>query len=121
MSYPGSNYKFRALQDLGKIYLRKGDLASAKNYFEQISNDPKAPTQLKTFADYQLAKIDFFKGDFAKANDKLSFDLNDLKDNYANEKAIDLFQRVLSHRWLPKISAAMRAYPRAARTTSCAS
>lgn len=89
VSYPGSKYKFRALQDLGKIYLRKGSLDSANDYFEQISNDPKAPTQSKTFADYQLAKIDFFKGDFTKANDKLAFDLNDLKDNYAND-AIEL-------------------------------
>ncbi len=88
-SFPASNYKIKSLEDLGRISLKKGDLTSAGKYFKQISEDPKAPSESKTFADYQLAKIDFFKGNFAEANKELAFDLSDLKDNYAND-AIEL-------------------------------
>ena len=82
---PYSKYAPSAYMDLAKIEILKGNLAGAESYYNSIKSNKTYSVSSKNAADYRLARIFFFKGDFNKAKEKLGVILEDLKDNTAND------------------------------------
>ena len=82
---PMSKYASDAYEDLGKASLLQGDLNRAAGYFSKISLNGRYPAGKRNYANYQLAKINFYKGNFPQTKDDLKNILNNLNDNTAND------------------------------------
>lgn len=86
---PMSRFAIESSEQLGKIYLVDGDLEKSKSYFENILKNGRASEERKNYANYQLAKLNFYLGNFGEARTILSNVTSNLKDNSAND-AIEL-------------------------------
>ena len=84
-NYPTSKFSSLAFIELGNIYLQEAKLDEAEKYFQSVANLTRAILEDKSFAIYQLARINSFKGNFETARKNLSDVMNNLKDNIAND------------------------------------
>lgn len=82
---PMSQYASAAYEDLGKSALLQGDLNSAFSYFSKIALNGRYPADKRNYANYQLARINFFRGNFQQTKDELKNILSNLSDNNAND------------------------------------
>ena len=82
---PMSKFAPKAFEDLGEIYLRKGNLDSSAVEFSKVIHAARSSKENKNYANYRLARIDFYKGNFSKAKAILNKIISDLKDNNAND------------------------------------
>jgi len=78
-----------ALIELGNAFLFKGEIDSAEFYFTTVLKMVKLSAEDKSIANFKLANVYFYKGDFTAVRKKLSEMMNNLKDNSAND-AIEL-------------------------------
>ena len=76
-------------EGLQKLNILKDDLNSAEQNLSKIVESSSALEDQKNLARYELAKVNFYRGDFSSAKNYLNGILNNLKDNIAND-AIDL-------------------------------
>lgn len=83
--YSTSRFSSLASVELGNISIIEAKLDEAENYFESVNTMPRINADDKSFALYQLARINSFKGNFDKARKYLAGILNNLKDNIAND------------------------------------
>lgn len=74
-----------AFVELGNIELQNGNLESSERYFNEVSNLSRANDEDKSFAKYQLARINSFKNKFDEARKLLIPVIGNLKDNIAND------------------------------------
>ncbi len=86
---PLSPFAVQAYGVMGKIAILKGDLNMAEFNYSKVVSNARSSEEQKNYARYELARIDFYKGSFEQARQKLSLILKDLKDNTAND-AIEL-------------------------------
>ena len=91
---PLSQFAPEANEELGNIYLIKGELDQAKKYFLNVLTNPRILPAKKNGANYNLAKLEFYKKNIPAAKGHLSKIILDLKDNFAND-AIE-FQLLLN-------------------------
>jgi len=81
---PLSKFAPEAYEQLGKIYISENKLDSAAVEYVKIKSNPRSSGQIKNEANYRLAMINFYKGNFKKVQIILNGILHDLKDNTAN-------------------------------------
>lgn len=86
---PMSRFAIESAEQLGKIYLIEGSLEKSKSYFESIVKNGRASEERKNYANYQIARINFYLGKFEEARTILGNVISNLKDNSAND-AIEL-------------------------------
>ena len=84
-NYPTSKFSSLAFIELGNVCLQEVKLDKAEKYFQSVANLTRAIPEDKSFAVYQLARINSFKGNFETARKNLSNVMNNLKDNIAND------------------------------------
>lgn len=84
-TYPTSKFASMAFVELGNIELQNGNLESSERYFNEVSNLTRANDEDKSFAKYQLARINSFKNKFDEARKHLITVIRNLKDNIAND------------------------------------
>ena len=70
---------------LSEASLLQGDLSSAEKYLDDVSKGGRYPSDKKNLAEYKLARIDFYKGNFVKAGNTLNSITDNLEDNNAND------------------------------------
>lgn len=78
-----------AFIELGNVFLYEGKIDSAEVCFTTVLKKTKLSTEDKSIANFKLANVYFYKGDFPAVREKLSEIINNLKDNSAND-AIEL-------------------------------
>jgi tetratricopeptide (TPR) repeat protein len=83
--YSTSKFSSFAAVELGNISIIQAKLDEAEKYFETVNTMPRINADDKSFALYQLARINSFRGNFDKARKYLTGILNNLKDNIAND------------------------------------
>ncbi len=86
--YRNSIFIFDAYKGLAEINILEDDLSKAEQNFKKIVEAGNAPEDQKNIARYELAKVNFYKGDFSEAKNYLNGIFSNLKDNMAND-AID--------------------------------
>lgn len=84
-----SRFAVESSEQLGRIYLIEGNLGSAREKLEWIASNGRASEENRNFANYNLARLDFYEGNFETAKSQLSKVIAQLKDNIAND-AIEL-------------------------------
>ncbi len=82
---PTSKYAPDAYEDLGKISVLNDNLNHAEEYYSKVASNTKYPEDKRNYAVYQLARINFFKGNFPKTKEELNNILNNLGSNSAND------------------------------------
>ena len=82
---PLSKYTGDAYSGLAQAAILNGDLKTASMDYSKIISNKRNSKDLINLAGYQLARISFYQGDFAKTKKNLSDILNDLKSNTAND------------------------------------
>jgi len=87
--YRNSNYVAEAYKGLAEINIKKDKLESAEENLKKIIEIHLAAEEQKNIARFELAKLNFYRGDFSSAKEYLNKVLNNLKDNIAND-AIEL-------------------------------
>ncbi len=85
---PLSKFAPDALISLGDIWILKGNLDKAENFFLKVMQG-RATNDKVNYAKYQLARLNLYKTNFDEAKSKLNEILKNLKDNSAND-AIEL-------------------------------
>ncbi|MFC2084502.1 tetratricopeptide repeat protein [Bacteroidota bacterium] len=86
---PMSKYSFLAMDKLTELYIQLGDLEKTKLYVSKLINDKRTSQDTKNKAQFKLARIEFWKGNFGNAINLLSVITQNLMNNYAND-AIEL-------------------------------
>lgn len=84
-NYSTSKFISFAAVELGNISIIQAKLDEAEKHFETLNTMPRINAADKSFALYQLARINSFKGNFDKSRKYLAGILNNLKDNIAND------------------------------------
>ena len=87
--YPTSKFSSLAFIELGNISVQLAKLDEAEKYLLSVANLRSANVEDKSYASYQLARINSFKGKFDPARKNLLTVMGNLKDNIAND-AIEL-------------------------------
>lgn len=82
---PMSQYSADAYRDLAVISVMKGDLDQAINYYLKITSFGNFAIDKKNQANYQIARLYFYKGDFEKAREYLKVLLDNLGNSSAND------------------------------------
>ncbi|MBK7632580.1 MAG: tetratricopeptide repeat protein [Ignavibacteriales bacterium] len=83
--YPTSKFASLAFIELGNIKMQQAKLDEAEKLFQLVSNLVRINSEDKSFAMYQIARINSFKNDFESARKDLTTVMNNLKDNVAND------------------------------------
>ncbi|NWF49703.1 MAG: tetratricopeptide repeat protein [Ignavibacteriaceae bacterium] len=86
---PGSLFFPDALEEMGKLFLQRGELEKSEHFYQKILASSIIPKERKNIAKYNLARLLFFKGEFENSKSLLSEVMNNLGDNAAND-AIEL-------------------------------
>ena len=81
--------KAASFEELGDIAVINGDLESAANFYNKNSDNAAISSNKRTSAQFKLAKICFYKGDFLKCKELLTVVAALTGDNSAND-AIEL-------------------------------
>lgn len=84
-----SKFSPAAFIELGNVFLYEGKIDSAELCFTTVLKKAKLSAQDKSIANFKLANVYFYKGDFPAVREKNSEIMNNLKDNSAND-AIEL-------------------------------
>ena len=84
-NFPTSKFASLAFIELGNIALQKAELDTAEKYFKDVIDLTRANSEDKSFANYKLAKVYSFEGDFDSARRILYPIMDNLKDNIAND------------------------------------
>lgn len=87
--HPVSLHAVPAFLLMADIYLLKGDISRAAEYFERVRNNSRTKPDEKLSASYMLARIEFFRGNFTQAVSQLNEISARMEDNSAND-AIEL-------------------------------
>ena len=87
--YPTSKFSSLAFIELGNISIQQAKLDEAEKYLQSVANLSRANVEDKSYANYQLARIYSFQGNFEPARKNLLTVMGNLKDNIAND-AIEL-------------------------------
>ncbi len=82
---PVSDYAANAYHDLALISVMQGNLDQAINYYLKITSYGNFAQDIKNQANYQIARLYFYKGDFEKAKDYLKTILDNLGNSSAND------------------------------------
>jgi tetratricopeptide (TPR) repeat protein len=84
-TYATSKFASLAFVELGTISLSQVNLIDAEKYFKSIEKLTRPNSEDKSYALYQLARIDAFNSDFREARTVLQSVLGNLRDNIAND------------------------------------
>jgi tetratricopeptide (TPR) repeat protein len=87
--YPTSKFSSLAFIELGNISIQQAKLDEAEKYLQSVANLRSANVEDKSYANYLLARVYSFKGNFDLARKNLLTVMGNLKDNIAND-AIEL-------------------------------
>ncbi len=82
---PVSDYAADAYHDLAIISVMQGNLDQAINYYLKITSYGSFSQDKKNQANYQIARLYFYKGDFEKAREYLKILLDNLGNSSAND------------------------------------
>jgi tetratricopeptide (TPR) repeat protein len=82
---PLSKASPNAYFELGNISLLGGNINDAEKYISDLLNLRNVPGDQKKLAEYKLARIKFYQGEYEESRKLLSNVLDDLKDNSAND------------------------------------
>lgn len=82
---PMSSIAARAKSLRGTIAITKNDLDSAKNFFLDVLSQPQNDPQLINEVNYNLGRIEFWKGNFSLALQRLQNVTNELSYDFAND------------------------------------
>lgn len=88
---PVSQYSADAYHDLALISMINGNIGQAINYYLKIISFGNFAQDKKNQANYQIARLYFYKGDFEKAREYLK----GLLDNLGNSSANDALELLL--------------------------
>ena len=86
---PISELAQRSLLEMGKIYIKEGNLETANRSLQQILKVNRNPEELKNEARFLLGKIYFWQSNFDEAKNYLSEAAQNLEDDFSNN-AIEL-------------------------------
>jgi len=87
--YPASKFIPDAYLEFANINILQNNFNDAETNLSKVVHNKGAGVDKINLARYNLAKVDFYKGDFPSAKNLLAQILNNLKDNIAND-AIEL-------------------------------
>jgi len=79
-----NNLSFLVKLKQGEVYTAKGDTASAASRFREVIDAGNATPDQQDEASYRLAELEFFRGQFKDAEQRLTNLTLDLHANYAN-------------------------------------
>lgn len=82
---PMSKFAAQAFMDLGKVALLENNLDQAAIEYSKVFSNGRSSEDEKANANYQLARVNFYKNDFEKSKELLSKILDNLQDNIAND------------------------------------
>ncbi len=82
---PGSQNSADAYRNLAVISVMQGNLEKAINYYLKITTFGNFAPDKKNRANYQIARLYFYKGDFEKAREHLKALLDNLGNSSAND------------------------------------
>ncbi|MFA7227811.1 MAG: tetratricopeptide repeat protein [Melioribacteraceae bacterium] len=82
---PVSEFYLPANISRGIMALERNDLGAARNFFELIVNSPRADQNNLTYANYYLARIEFWSGNFSSANALLNSVSRNTSTDFAND------------------------------------
>ena len=83
-NYPTSRFVSDAFEFRGLSYLEKGKLKKAYSNFDLMTKDRRISRQMKNAARLNMAKINFYNGNFNKASDLLKQVIKNKKDKSTN-------------------------------------
>lgn len=83
-NYPSSRFLSDAFELRGLAYIEKGELGKAYSDFDLMTKDRRISNQMKSAARLNLAKINFYNGNFNKASDLLKQVIKNKKDKSTN-------------------------------------
>ena len=83
--YITSRFSSLALLELGNISIQQAKLDEAEKYLQSVTNLRSANVEDKSYANYLLARVYSFKGNFDLARKNLLTVMGNLKDNIAND------------------------------------
>ncbi len=87
--YPASKFISDAYLELANINVLQNNFNDVEKNLSKVINNKGAGVDKMNLARYNLAKVDFYQGDFPSAKNLLGEILSNLKDNIAND-AIEL-------------------------------
>lgn len=86
---PVSFFIVPVLKQMAKLKIIQNDIVKAEEYIGKIITNPRATAKDKNAAEYMKGKMQFWKGDYARATETLSKITRTLEDDAAND-AIEL-------------------------------
>ncbi len=89
LTSPYSPFAVNSYGEIGEIYLSRGKLADAYNSFNKLAGDSRIPEDKKRDAQYRMAQIRFYEGNFPECRNILNELTQNFKDYSAND-AIEL-------------------------------
>ncbi|MCU7516169.1 MAG: tetratricopeptide repeat protein, partial [Ignavibacteria bacterium] len=84
-----SDFAEQSLVRLAEIEILKGNLQLAGDYYTRASDNPRASSSDKNFAEFMRGRIEFWNGNFALATQILATVEGNFEDNHTND-AIEL-------------------------------
>ncbi len=82
---PLSEYAVNSRIELGKILILEGNLGAAREFFNQVAENPRTSPDTKNEASYYVGKILFWSGKFKEALSKINEVQSNLSSSYSND------------------------------------
>ena len=84
-NYPTSRFIPDAFNLRGQAFIKNGEMEKASSNFNFMTNDRRISLPMKNAAKFQLAKINFYNGNFEKAVNLLNQIIKNKNDNSSND------------------------------------